>query len=481
MLDGGENNNGNSVIDDFHEDIVGDSVLEDNSDSNPDLLKLVRYQSSKSSTSNKIHPYNSLNSIYIGVLTCKKYLSTRAISINNTWGNIEYLTSDFSKRKIEYFAKIPKNEYPDYPGMNVNNLEHIDPNLDDKVYPPQQKAFSMLQHICQNELNNYKWFIRADDDVYVDINGLEKLLDRIDSNRITYLGQAGSGWVEHRDKLGLYGHNFCMGGPGVVFSHALMKKMCPHISKCKTEIMSKEEDVELGRCVLKYAGVECTHSWEGIKRFHHAYDGTYKGTYPYSDDDLENNEKVRNAMTLHHVKIPWIMYKIHRYFLKKSLHQLTGNEIRDNKFSVDQFFELYNFKANNNGMYDQTLNNFICPNYNKILYFDRESILHINHQLLPLSGKILEELIHVSETIYDELMKVVIENEKTRLSTIASANTITNNIAKKNLQITDISGFILEKNSVSDKIGYVFDVEFKRVNDEFLFSRRVYVSRYQEV
>lgn len=231
--------------------------------------------------------------------------------------------------------------------------------------------------------------------------------------------------------------------------------------------MSKEEDVELGRCVSKYTGVECSHSWEGIKRFHHAYDGTYKGTYPYSDDDLDNNSEVKNAMTLHHVKIPWIMYKIHRYFLKKSLHQLTGNEIRNNKFSVDQFFELYKGKS-------MASDNF-CPSYNKILYFDRESILNINYNLVPLSGKILEELIHVSETIYDELMKVVIDEEKIRLQTFSNVNT--NAQALKNIQVTDISGFIMEKSFLRDKIGYIFDVEFKRINDEFLFNKRVFISR----
>lgn len=37
------------------------------------------------------------------------------------------------------------------------------------------------------------------------------------------MGQAGHGIPEVRQRLGLRGHNFCMGGPGVIFSQKALK------------------------------------------------------------------------------------------------------------------------------------------------------------------------------------------------------------------------------------------------------------------
>ena len=63
-----------------------------------DIKQLIKYRIAKESSLNYGSlesavevDYSSFNSIYIGVLTCGKYLPSRAGSINATWGNIEYL------------------------------------------------------------------------------------------------------------------------------------------------------------------------------------------------------------------------------------------------------------------------------------------------------------------------------------------------------------------------------------------------------
>ena len=38
--------------------------------------------------------------------------------------------------------------------------------------------------------------------------------------------------------------------------------LCPRFDSCMEEVVSKEEDVEIGRCVTKYLDIECTHAWE---------------------------------------------------------------------------------------------------------------------------------------------------------------------------------------------------------------------------
>ena len=41
-----------------------------------------------------------------------------------------------------------------------------------------------------------------------------------------YMGQPGHGVPEMREKIGLDGHNFCMGGPGVVLNQRAMAGVC---------------------------------------------------------------------------------------------------------------------------------------------------------------------------------------------------------------------------------------------------------------
>ena len=44
----------------------------------------------------------------------------------------------------------------------------------------------------------------------------------------------------------------------------LFAELCPHIDDCMNEVVSTEEDVEIGRCVTKHLHIECTHAWEVI-------------------------------------------------------------------------------------------------------------------------------------------------------------------------------------------------------------------------
>lgn len=193
----------------------------------------------------------SLNLVFVGVMTAQKYLSNRAKAVYETWGKevpgkIAFFASEFST--------IPEN-CPDLPLVSL-------PTVDDS-YPPQKKSFLMLQYMWNNFGDKYEWFLRADDDVYVRTDRLEKLLRSVNSKRAMYIGQAGRGNSEEFGLLSLeYDENFCMGGPGVIISRETLKRIVPHIKYCLKNLYTTHEDVELGRCVKKYAGIPCTWSYE---------------------------------------------------------------------------------------------------------------------------------------------------------------------------------------------------------------------------
>lgn len=145
-------------------------------------------------------------------------------------------------------------------------------NVDDS-YPPQKKSFMMLKYMHDHYLDKYEWFMRADDDVYIKGEKLESFLRSLNSSEAIFLGQTGMGARDELGKLALEpGENFCMGGPGVIMSREVLKRMVPHIRECLQEIYTTHEDVEVGRCVRRFAGVQCVWSYEvrarGTRRSH---------------------------------------------------------------------------------------------------------------------------------------------------------------------------------------------------------------------
>lgn len=189
--------------------------------------------------------------LFVGVMTANRYLSTRAAAVHDTWarrvpGRVMFYSSEGSVRPAGA-ADLPLVPLP---------------TVDDS-YPPQKKSFLMLQHMWDNYGDAYEWFMRADDDVYVRPDRLAALLRSVDSRKPVFIGQAGRGNQEEFGLLSLeYDENFCMGGPGVIMSRETLARVVPHIKHCLRNLFTAHEDVELGRCVQKYAGVSCTWSYE---------------------------------------------------------------------------------------------------------------------------------------------------------------------------------------------------------------------------
>lgn len=133
----------------------------------------------------------------------------------------------------------------------------------DDSYPPQKKSFMMLKYMHDHYLDKYEWFMRADDDVYIKSEKLESFLRSLNSSEAIFLGQTGMGARDELGKLALEpGENFCMGGPGVIMSREVLRRMVPHIRDCLQEMYTTHEDVEVGRCVRRFAGVQCVWSYE---------------------------------------------------------------------------------------------------------------------------------------------------------------------------------------------------------------------------
>ncbi|XP_059361995.1 chondroitin sulfate synthase 1-like [Carassius carassius] len=247
--------------------------------------------------------------LFVGVMTAQKYLNNRAVAAYRTWaktipGKVEFFSSEGSDRTIP----IP-----------IVALQNVDDS-----YPPQKKSFMMLKYMHDHYLDQFEWFMRADDDVYIKSEKLESFLRSLNSSEAIFLGQTGMGARDELGKLALEpGENFCMGGPGVIMSREVLRRMVPHIRQCLQEMYTTHEDVEVGRCVRRFAGVQCVWSYEMQQLFYENYEPNKKGYIR----DLHNS-KIHRAITLHPNKNPPYQYRLHSYMLSRKIAELRHRTIQ---------------------------------------------------------------------------------------------------------------------------------------------------------
>ncbi|KAM4614983.1 chondroitin sulfate synthase 3-like [Polymixia lowei] len=249
--------------------------------------------------------------LYVGVMTAQKYLDSRAVAAFRTW-------SRFVPGKVEFFSSEGSDAASLPVPVPVVSLTGVDDS-----YPPQKKSFMMLKYMHDHYLDEYEWFMRADDDVYIIGEKLELFLRSLNSSKPLYLGQTGLGTAEELGKLALEpGENFCMGGPGMIFSRELLRRMVPHIGSCLGEMYTTHEDVEVGRCVRRFGGTQCVWSYEMQQLFYENYEHNKKGFI----QELHSS-KIHNAITLHPNKKPAYQYRLHSYILSRKISQLRYRTI----------------------------------------------------------------------------------------------------------------------------------------------------------
>lgn len=196
-----------------------------------------------------LDPSSSQNLILVGIMTAQKYVDTRAWNVWRTWGQT------LPGRVFFFVAEHTETAHPELPLIRL-------PGVDDS-YPPQKKSFMMFRWMADHGLNQFEWFLRADDDVYVRGDRLEIFLRSLNSSKPLFLGQAGLGTPEEYGTLSLGSEdNYCMGGPGIILSRTALAMVRPHIGECLRNMYTTHEDVEVGRCIRKFAGVSCSWSYE---------------------------------------------------------------------------------------------------------------------------------------------------------------------------------------------------------------------------
>lgn len=248
------------------------------------------------------------NFVFVGIMTAKKFIDNRGLASHRTWASR-------INGKVMFFSS--EGSVSNY-GVPVVAL----PGVDDS-YPPQKKSFMMLKYMHDHFLDKFEWFMRADDDVFIKGDKLDEFLRAINSSQPRFIGQAGVGKAEELGLLSLKAtENFCMGGPGMIFSRETLRRMAPHVAYCLNNLYTTHEDVEIGRCVRHFAGIQCTWAYEMQQILYQNYKedkGSFKQTL--------KSKEVERAMTLHPVKDPIYQYRIFNYLRSVNIMKLKQRQV----------------------------------------------------------------------------------------------------------------------------------------------------------
>ncbi len=159
--------------------------------------------------------------LFVAVLTQQAYLRTRAKALYDTWGK--------RADKLVFFVGEDCNISADLSYLPIVKLEGIP----DQVYPPLTKTFAVMQYMYKYYTNQFNWFMRADDDMYLRVDKLKYLLAQVHPYERVYMGRAGTGRKDDLGRLYLLPHErYCMGGPGIIMSTTTMGDVGPHLTNC---------------------------------------------------------------------------------------------------------------------------------------------------------------------------------------------------------------------------------------------------------
>jgi hypothetical protein len=248
--------------------------------------------------------YYSKN-ILIYIVTSDIYLNTRIKAINNTWKKYVDNHPELGIKVIivsESYGNIP------VPKTSYNDL-YI-------------KVFNTLSGVWET-YNDYKYFMKADDDLFINVENLFAYFYNKDGNDIEFLG-----FKDPYDKM-------CWGGPGYVLSNKALNMIYPYIQDC-INIFQNPEDIAVSQC-LQYAyskeynnniffGCQNIDNFINIneqKIWNHWNESNYIFSIPFSNKNTSFND----IITLHPFKSEKEIYPTMEMYYKK----WYKNELQINK------------------------------------------------------------------------------------------------------------------------------------------------------
>ncbi|XP_020615853.1 chondroitin sulfate glucuronyltransferase-like [Orbicella faveolata] len=250
--------------------------------------------------------------LLVGILTSEENIDSLVLAVNNTWAPLLPKIIFFTpfSRDVDFYEKYSK-----VLGLPIVQLADVE----DENFSKTKMSFKMLKYMHDHYANNFEWFMRVEDAMYLKPEKLVELLNSVNSSKDVYLGRPGSFRANGGNGDGdLYTHEkYCQGGAGVALSRSALMKLVPHLDSCLEDALTEHEDVELGRCLFKNVRLQCTWSYETSELFYHIP----KDSESNDIINLIKERRMSRVISLHPVTDPLVMYKMHRYYTELELNR----------------------------------------------------------------------------------------------------------------------------------------------------------------
>jgi len=114
-----------------------------------------------------------------------------------------------------------------------------------------------------------------------------------------------------------------MGGSGVILSQQTLTQLGPWLDHClHREILTKHEDVELGRCILTHVHISCSHAYNSQVLFYHHYGSGYSFGYDFTPSI------VSQALIIHPIKDQNTFYEIFNFYIRQKHHLQNNSSLK---------------------------------------------------------------------------------------------------------------------------------------------------------
>ena len=176
------------------------------------------------------------------------------------------------------------------------------------------------------------WYFKADDDTYVNLKRLRRLIFQLEAagyspDTFVYLGGFAPGREHEREKLGLSGQPFVMGGPGILLSRKAMQELNPVLEECMaSHVASLHSDTQFARCVYSVfpgytsANKDMITKYTKCFKAYYQKEGAITETKPFSHSTVPQvlQERDLSYVSLHSLKSAEDMFSVHTQVLKSS-------------------------------------------------------------------------------------------------------------------------------------------------------------------
>ena len=158
-------------------------------------------------------------------------------SIMQTWGQIVSKTAFFVSKD---FANTE----------NLDNAEVI--NLFESTESQSittTQLLKVLKYLYDNHRTQYRWFLLANEKVYVNIYSLQKISENTGPRDIVYTGQI------QRDMSDVTSE-YCLGDAGILLSQTALINIGTKLHECE-KFSNLDWDAGLGSCINQTLGLSC--------------------------------------------------------------------------------------------------------------------------------------------------------------------------------------------------------------------------------